>query len=208
MQVGVRRLGITHYSNVMQAMQEFTNTRSDSTEDEIWLTEHFPVYTQGQAGKPEHLLLPGDIPVVQSDRGGQVTYHGPGQLIIYLLINIRRKKMFVSDLVAAIEQSIIHVLKQYDIDAQNRKDAPGVYVDAAKIAALGLRIRRMCSYHGLSFNIDMDLKPYLGINPCGMQGLEVTQLKNFGVEDELASVANLVLEQLITRLNYSGWRAL
>ncbi len=211
MQVGVRSLGITHYSRVLEAMQKFTSERSEHTEDEIWITEHHPVFTQGQAGKAEHVLMPGNIPVIQSDRGGQVTYHGPGQLVIYLLINIKRKKLFVRDLVCGIEQSIIEVLGAYDIIAANRVDAPGVYVDGAKIAALGLRIRRMCSYHGLSFNIDMDLEPFQRINPCGMENLSVTHLAEQIQSQpgpDMAVVAKLVLERLLQHLDYSASHAL
>ena len=211
MQLGVRQLGLTHYGDVLHAMQKFTNERTESTADEIWITEHYPVFTQGQAGKPEHILLPGNIPVVQSDRGGQVTYHGPGQLVMYLLINIKRKKLFVRDLVCGIEQSIIEVLQSFDVKSANRDDAPGVYVDGAKIAALGLRIRRMCSYHGLSFNINMELEPFQRINPCGMENLPVTQLfdqvpeaKGRQAEIDMANIAQLVLAQLLQRLDYSA----
>jgi len=210
-QIKVHQLGLTCYTDVLQAMQKFTNERTGSTEDEIWVTEHYPVFTQGQAGRPEHVLLPGDIPVIQSDRGGQVTYHGPGQLVIYLLINIKRKKLFVRDLVCAIEQSVIEVLRSFDVKSANRDDAPGVYVDGAKIAALGLRIRRMCSYHGLSFNVDMELEPFQRINPCGMENLPVTQLRDQIPEParaqvalDMDSISRLVLQQLLQRLDYSG----
>ena len=203
----VRQLGLTDYGAVLAAMQKFTNERTPSTNDELWITQHNPVFTLGQAGKSEHLLLPGDIPVVQSDRGGQVTYHGPGQLIIYLLINIKRQKLFVRDLVCGIEKSIIQVLADLGIPAENRSDAPGVYVAGAKIAALGLRIRKMCSYHGLSFNISMDLEPFERINPCGIRGLSVTQLKDLGGPDDLSRVALLVVDQLVQQLGYSGCRS-
>lgn len=172
----VRRLGRQDYSHVWHAMQAFTAARSTDTGNEIWLVEHNPVYTQGQAGKPEHLLMPGDIPVVQSDRGGQVTYHGPGQLVIYLLLSLRQIGLGVRGLVSAMENSVIEVLASYGIAATARADAPGVYVGQAKIAALGLRVKRGCSYHGLSFNLDLDLEPFQRINPCGHQGMPVTRL--------------------------------
>ena len=172
----VRRLGLLDYETVWQAMQTFTDGRDENTPDELWLVEHPPVFTQGQAGRAEHILAAGDIPVIQVDRGGQVTYHGPGQIVAYPLIDIRRKGMGVRQLVTAIEQAIIAVLKSYAIEAEPRADAPGVYVDGVKIAALGLRIRKGRSFHGLSFNIDMDLEPFQRINPCGFQGLEVTNL--------------------------------
>ncbi len=172
----VRRLGLLDYEPVWQAMQVFTDDRDENTADELWLVEHPPVFTQGQAGRAEHILAAGDIPVVQVDRGGQVTYHGPGQIVAYPLIDIRRMGMGVRELVTAIEQAIVAVLQSYDVVARPRADAPGVYVDDVKIAALGLRIRKGRSFHGLSFNIDMDLEPFQRINPCGFEGLEVTNL--------------------------------
>lgn len=172
----VRDLGRTRYQEVQVAMQAFTDTRGPDAASELWLTEHQPVFTQGQAGKPEHVLAPGDIPIVQSDRGGQVTYHGPGQIVAYLLFDLRRMGMSVRTLVSGIESAVIDVLRGYGVEGAARADAPGVYVRGAKIAALGLRVRRGCSYHGLSFNIDMDLEPYSRINPCGLSGLQVTQL--------------------------------
>jgi len=191
----VRRLGLLDYQTVWQAMQAFTDQRDDNTPDELWLVEHPPVFTQGQAGRAEHILAAGDIPVVQVDRGGQVTYHGPGQIVAYPLIDIRRLGMGVRELVTAIEQAIIAVLDSYGIDAKPRKDAPGVYVNGVKIAALGLRIRKGRSFHGLSFNIDMDLEPFQRINPCGFQGLEVTNLSALTavtmVEAEDRLIANL-----------------
>ncbi len=164
------------YMPVWEAMRHFTETRTDSTPDELWLLNHAPVFTQGQAGKPEHILLPGEIPIVQIDRGGQVTYHGPGQLVAYLMIDVRRSGIGVRDLVERIEQSVIDVLAEYGVEGESQRNAPGVYVKGAKIAALGLRIRQGCSYHGLSFNIDMDMRPFARINPCGYAGLRVTQL--------------------------------
>lgn len=166
------------YVPVWEAMQAFTAARTAETPDELWLLTHAPVFTQGQAGKPEHVLSPGDIPVVQIDRGGQVTYHGPGQLVVYLLLDVRRRGLGVRELVERIEQGVIDVLAAQGIVAEAQRKAPGVYVNGAKIAALGLRIRQGCSYHGLSFNIDMDLTPFARINPCGYQGMAVTQLRD------------------------------
>lgn len=184
----VRFLGLQPYESTWQAMQAFTAARGENTPDEIWLLEHPPVYTQGQAGKPEHLLNPGQIPVVQIDRGGQVTYHGPGQLVAYVLLDLKRRKLGVRDLVRRLEQSVIDLLAGYGITAYGKVDAPGVYVTQgegeAKIAALGLRIRNGCCYHGLSFNVRMDLSPFHHINPCGYAGLAVTQLADFGHIDE------------------------
>lgn len=154
-------------------MQAYTDTRQASNPDEIWLVEHDPVFTQGQAGKEEHLLMPGDIPVVQVDRGGQVTYHGPGQQMLYILLNMKRRKIGVRQLVTALESCVVNVLKEYDIEAYPKADAPGVYVDEKKICSVGLRIRRGCSFHGLALNVNMDLSPFLRINPCGYQGLEM-----------------------------------
>ncbi len=172
----LRQLGIQDYLPVWEAMQAFTRERSAETPDELWLLQHHPVFTQGQAGKPEHILDAHGVPVVQSDRGGQVTYHGPGQLVVYFLLDVRRRGMGVRDLVDLVEQSVLEVLQGYGIAAELRRSAPGVYVDGRKIAALGLRIRKGCSLHGLSFNIDMDLAPFGWISPCGYQGLEAMQL--------------------------------
>jgi lipoyl(octanoyl) transferase len=174
----VRKLGLVDYQTVWAAMREFTETRDENSRDEVWLLQHPRVFTQGQAGKAEHVLAPGDIPVIQVDRGGQVTYHGPGQIVGYLLIDLRRRKLGIRELVTGIENSIIAVLRQYDISASAKPDAPGVYLpDGAKIAALGLRVRRGCTFHGLSLNVDMDLQPFSRINPCGFSGLQVTQLR-------------------------------
>lgn len=173
----IRDLGLTDYTPVWQAMQSFTNTRTADTPDELWVLQHKPVFTQGQAGKPEHVLDAHGIAVIQSDRGGQVTYHGPGQLVIYFLLDVRRRGFGVRTLVDLIETSLISVLASYGIDASLRKGAPGVYVGDRKIAALGLRVRKGGSLHGLSFNVDMDLTPFSYINPCGYAGMEVTQLR-------------------------------
>ncbi len=185
------------YQPVWDAMRCFTDSRTQETPDEIWLLTHKPVFTQGQAGKPEHVLNPGDIPVIQIDRGGQVTYHGPGQLIAYLMIDVRRSGLGVRELVERIERSVIDVLDMYGIAAVNQRKAPGVYVNDAKIAALGLRIRHGCSYHGLSLNIGMDLSPFARINPCGYQGMEVTQLSELLTS---ASDATTLMNQTAQRL--------
>ncbi len=171
----VRQLNTMDYSKVWHAMQNFTNNRDEQTSDELWLVEHPPVFTQGQAGKEEHILMPGDIEVVKVDRGGQVTYHGPGQQVIYFMINLRRKKIGVRDLVTLIEQTIVATLNDYNVRAYPKPDAPGVYVDEKKIASLGLRVRKGCSFHGLALNVNMDLSPFLRINPCGYAGLEMIQ---------------------------------
>lgn len=192
----VRELGLLDYETVWRAMHRFTDTRMPETPDELWSVQHPPVFTQGQAGKAEHVLNPGDIPVVQVDRGGQVTYHGPGQIVLYPLLDLRRLDLGVRELVTLIEQSIIDTLAGDGISAQRRCGAPGVYVQDEKIAALGLRVRRGCSFHGLSFNIDMDLEPYTRINPCGFEGLAVTQLST------LAPVRlSQVRDRLITNLS-------
>jgi len=189
----VRRLGLMDYEPVWRAMQSFTDQRDASTPDELWLVQHPPVFTQGQAGRAEHLLAPGDIPVIQVDRGGQVTYHGPGQVVCYPLVDIGRMQLGVRALVGGIEQAIIDVLKSYGVEAQLVEGAPGVYVDGVKIASLGLRIRRGKSFHGLAFNVDMDLEPFQRINPCGYRGLQVTNLSAFArasigeVEDRLVT---------------------
>lgn len=185
----VRRLGVRDYQPVWRAMQEYTERRGADSGDELWLVEHPPVFTVGLNGKPEHLLAPADIPVVHIDRGGQVTYHGPGQLVIYPLLDLRRLKLGVRHLVTSLEQAVIDLLADYGITAVGRRDAPGVYVDGAKIAALGLRVRRGCSYHGLSLNVAMDLEPFARINPCGYPDLRVTQLSALAGPVEMTAVA-------------------
>ncbi|KGK16996.1 lipoyl(octanoyl) transferase LipB [Vibrio navarrensis] len=201
-QLVVKRLGRQDYSPVWQAMHQFTDQRSEETCDEVWLVEHNPVFTQGQAGKAEHLLNTGDIPVVQSDRGGQVTYHGPGQLVVYFLINLRRKKLGVRDLVTTIENLVINTLKAYNIDSAARPDAPGVYVDGKKICSLGLRIRKGCSFHGLALNVNMDLSPFLRINPCGYQGMEMVQVSELGGPNELVTIEQQLIKELVNLLGY------
>ena len=172
----IRELGLVDYQPTLDAMRSFTDQRGVDTADELWLLQHPRVFTQGQAGKAEHVLAPGDIPVIQVDRGGQVTYHGPGQWVVYLLVDVRRRNMGVRSLVTMIEQSIVTLLAEYGIEAVARADAPGVYAGDSKIASLGLRVRRGCSYHGLALNVDMDLEPFQRINPCGFEGLQVTSM--------------------------------
>lgn len=197
----IRTLGRRDYVSTWRAMQEFTATRTADTADELWLVEHPPVYTQGMNGKPEHLLDVGDIPLVKTDRGGQVTYHGPGQIVVYVLIDLRRRGLGVRQLVGLLEQAVIDLLTGYGIAAQTRRDAPGVYVQGKKIAALGLRVRHGCSYHGLSLNVAMNLAPFQRINPCGYAGLEVTQLRDEGGVDNLADVSAALLSCLKQCLN-------
>lgn len=205
----LRHFGQLPYDDVYQAMQRYTAQRDGSASDELWLLQHPSVFTQGQAGKPEHLLFTGDIPVVQSDRGGQVTYHGPGQIVGYVLFDIKRADYGVRDLVSAIENAIIDVLADYGISARARPDAPGVYVGDAKIAQLGLRIKRGCSYHGLSLNVDMDMEPFLRINPCGYQGMEVICMRQLlndktpGIDEVEAKLAAAIASQLNTEITDS-----
>ena len=198
----VKKLGRQDYEPVWKAMHKFTDERTEEDLDQVWLVEHNPVFTQGQAGKAEHVLNAGDIPVIQSDRGGQVTYHGPGQLVAYFLINIRRKKFGVRDLVTHIENLVIKTLKAYNINSTARPDAPGVYVDGKKICSLGLRIRRGCSFHGLALNVGMDLSPFLRINPCGYQGMEMAQVSQLGGPSELESVEQQLIQELVELLGY------
>lgn len=200
----VRSLGIQPYDEVWQAMREFTDSRDESTPDELWVVEHPPVFTLGQAGKREHILKESDIPIVKSDRGGQVTYHGPGQLVIYLLLDLRRNSLGVRDLVSGIENAIINLLKSWDIASEARKDAPGVYVAGRKIAALGLRVRRGRSYHGLSLNVAMDLTPFEAINPCGYEGLEITQLRALGVDESVSAVAQSLVNEIMHTFRYDA----
>ncbi len=197
----VNRLGLSDYHETWQAMRDFTDRRDASTRDELWITEHAPVFTQGLNGRAEHLLAPGNIPVVQIDRGGQITYHGPGQLVLYCLLDIKRLGLGVKSLVATLEKSVIDLLQGYGIEAAARAGAPGVYVGEAKVAALGLRIRKGCCYHGLSLNVDMDLEPFSRINPCGYQGLEVTQLRDLGVVTEVEALGQELADILIGNLS-------
>ncbi|HEX7966297.1 MAG TPA: lipoyl(octanoyl) transferase LipB [Gammaproteobacteria bacterium] len=200
----IRHLGQVDYVPTWRAMEEFTLARGPDTPDEIWFLEHPPVFTLGLAGKMEHVLTPGDIPVVHIDRGGQVTYHGPGQLVVYPLLDLKRMKLGVRALVEALENSVIDTLEGYGIQARGRRDAPGVYVDARKVCSIGIRVRRGCSYHGIAFNIAMDLEPFRRINPCGYVGLEMTQVSALGGPDSVRRVAEDLAPALLERLRYNG----
>ena len=185
----IKQLGLQDYQNVWQAMQNFTQAREADTPDELWIVEHPPVFTLGRNGKPEHILQDSDIPVIKVDRGGQVTYHGPGQIVIYFLLDLHRRKLGIRRLVTLIEDCIVELLAQYDVIANSDPKAPGVYVEGKKVAALGLRVSKGRTTHGLSLNVDMDLKPFSYINPCGYVGLEVTQTKQLGIKDEMNAIA-------------------
>lgn len=200
----VKNLGMVAYQDTLAQMSQFTGLRNEDTPDELWFLQHHPVFTQGQAGKKEHILSPGDIPIVQSDRGGQVTYHGPGQLVCYLMIDLKRKHLGVRDLIDGIENSIIQLLEGYGIESSAKREAPGVYVQDSKIAQLGLRVKKGCSYHGLSLNISMDLEPFERINPCGFAGLKVTDLRNLGVCEEFPMIATRLLRQLEQNFGYDS----
>ncbi|MCB1887587.1 MAG: lipoyl(octanoyl) transferase LipB [Rhodocyclaceae bacterium] len=195
----VRRLGLVPYEPVWQAMQAYTGERGPDSPDECWLVQHPPTYTLGQAGKREHLLRDTDIPVVKIDRGGQITYHGPGQVVGYLMLDLRRRNLKVREMVQRIEQALIDCLAGYGLAARRKDGAPGVYIGEDKIAALGLRVRNGCSYHGLALNVDMDLAPFTWINPCGYSGLKTIQLKDFGVRDDVDTVASRLLDQLLVQ---------
>lgn len=196
----VRQLGRCAYTPIWQGMQTFTDKREKHSADEIWLVEHDPVFTQGQAGKEEHLLMTGDIPVVKVDRGGQVTYHGPGQQMMYVLLDIRRLNIGVRELVTWLEEIIIATLSDYGIDAYAKKDAPGVYVNEAKIASLGLRVRHGCTFHGLALNVNMDLSPFLRINPCGYAGMQMIQTSDLHQDHTLAQTGQKLVEYMIEKL--------
>ncbi len=196
--VRLKYRGLCDYVSVCRAMREFTLHRDETTADEFWVLEHHPVYTFGQAGRSEHLLNPGSIPVVHSDRGGQITYHGPGQLIVYTLIDIRRLGVGVRQLVTNLEAGVIALLDDFGLVGHRIEKAPGVYVKGAKIAALGLRIRSGCAYHGIALNVDMDLGPFAGIHPCGYSGMRVTQLSQLGIAVEVFEVAGILIQHLCT----------
>ncbi|WP_314188684.1 lipoyl(octanoyl) transferase LipB [Yersinia massiliensis] len=198
----LRQLGLQPYDPVSQAMHNFTEYRTDATADEIWLVEHQRVFTQGQAGKAEHVLMPEDIPVIQSDRGGQVTYHGPGQQVMYIMIDLKRAKMGVRQLVTAIENTVIQTLAKVGIESQARPDAPGVYVGQQKICSLGLRIRRGCSFHGLALNIAMDLEPFQRINPCGYAGMQMTQVSALKTGTSVTDIQPILVREFIQQLGY------
>ena len=201
----VRDLGIVDFETTWREMQDFTQARDENTPDEIWFLEHPPIFTLGLNGKREHVLAPGDIPLLDIDRGGQVTYHGPGQLVVYPLVNLRRQKLGVRDLVDAMERAVVDCLAEFDIVAAPKPDAPGVYTeDGAKIASLGIRVRRGCSYHGLAFNVNMDLEPFQRINPCGYEGLQMTQVVDRGGPADLAAVRKALEPHLRRHLRYNA----
>ena len=200
--MNLRTFAVEPYPIIYQEMLSFTEKRTEETKDELWFLQHQPVFTQGQAGKAEHILFPGNIPVIQTDRGGQVTYHGPGQLVVYLLLNIRRLGLGSRSLVECIERAIVSTLKEWDISAEARTDAPGVYVGDKKIASLGLRIKKGCTFHGLALNVDMDLEPFSRINPCGYAGMQMTQMVNETQQPvEFNQVLNRLKTYLIAELN-------
>ena len=196
----VRRLGLVDYLPTWQAMRDFTAQRDAETPDELWLLQHPPVYTLGLAGKPEHLLRDSGIPLVKTDRGGQITYHGPGQIVAYLLLDVQRRGIGVKELVRRMEQAVIDLLADYGVVAERREKAPGVYVNGAKIAALGLKVKNSGSYHGLALNVDMDLTPYAAINPCGYAGLRVTQTRDVGIADNIATLTDTLAQYLTDNL--------
>lgn len=203
----VRHLGRREYQGVWDAMKAFTDARNEQTADELWFVEHDPVFTQGQAGKAEHLLAPGDIPVVQVDRGGQVTYHGPGQQVVYVMIDLRRRQLGVRQLVTAIENGIIKFLDKYRINSMARADAPGVYLTTGeKICSIGLRIRKGCSFHGLALNIAPELEPFSRINPCGYSDMKITSTKLEGGPEELQAIQAPLADALAETLGYPGWK--
>ncbi|MCL2893244.1 lipoyl(octanoyl) transferase LipB [Brenneria tiliae] len=204
----VRQFCVQPYQPISLAMHQFTDLRDDKTLDEIWLVQHPPVFTQGQAGKAEHVLTPGDIPVIQSDRGGQVTYHGPGQQVMYVLVDLKRRKLGVRQLVTAIEQTVVNTLAHFHIAARARADAPGVYVGERKICSLGLRIRRGCSFHGLALNIVMDLSPFQRINPCGYAGMQMTQVSDYAPGVTLEDTAAVLVESFRQLLGYRHYEVI
>lgn len=197
----IRQLGLQDYEPIWQKMQSFTDERDANVDDEIWLVEHNKVFTQGQAGKAEHILMPGDIPVVNVDRGGQVTYHGPGQQVIYLMLNIKRRKLGVRNLVTAMENAVVSTMADLGISAYAKPDAPGVYIDERKVCSLGLRIRKGCSFHGLALNVDMDLAPFQRINPCGYAGMEMTDCIREGANTTLSAAGELLVKHLLVELS-------
>lgn len=199
--MNIHQLGIQDYDRIWSQMKEFTVNRTEETPDELWLLEHFPVYTQGQAGKPEHILNNNAIKIVQSDRGGQVTYHGPGQLVAYVLMDLRRRNLGIRTLVSQLEQVLLSVLTHYNIEANIQCGAPGVYVGEKKIASIGLRVKNGCTYHGIALNVDMDLSPFLGINPCGFSKMEMTQISHFHPEINTADVNQQFIQGFLTQFN-------
>ncbi len=204
--IKLQYLGLSDYEPVWHAMQDFTDNRNKESLDELWMVEHPPVFTQGQAGKPEHVLNPGAIPIIQVDRGGQVTYHGPGQIVIYPLIDLKRNKIGIKALVFGIEEALIQTMLAYGVVAKRKEKAPGVYVEGKKIASLGLRVRKGCTFHGLAFNIRMDLEPFSRINPCGFVGLEVEQLSALNPLVDFNKVQELLIKKLCEALNFTVLR--
>lgn len=202
--LNIRWLARQDYLSCWEAMQHFTHSRDENTIDEIWLLEHNPVFTQGQNGKPEHILNAGNIPVIQTDRGGQVTYHGPGQLMLYILVDLRRKKINIRELVSILENAVIQVLAEYNILAYAKKEAPGVYVDERKICSIGLRIRKGCSYHGIAFNVSLDLEPFSRINPCGYTQLKMTHFAQLGGLDDILESGRKLVSYLTKSLGYTN----
>jgi lipoyl(octanoyl) transferase len=200
----VRRLGLVEYEPTWRAMQRFTDERNAATPDEIWFLEHPPVFTLGMNASTAHVLVPGDIPVVQIDRGGQVTYHGPGQLVVYPLVDLRRAKLGVRDIVTALEQSVIQLASDFGITAETRRGAPGIYVADKKLGSVGIRIRRHSSYHGLAVNVNLDLEPFSRINPCGYEGLQMTQLAELGGPDSVERAADALEPYLLRALGFSA----
>ena len=198
----IRNLGVKDYQETWKKMKDFTDFRNDSTLDEVWLLQHPPVFTQGLAGKPEHILNPHAIPVIQTDRGGQVTYHGPGQLVVYILLDLKRQQMHARQLVRQLEKSVVDLLATLSIHAQPKCDAPGVYIDDAKICSIGLRVRKNCSYHGMALNVDMDLTPFAYINPCGYSNLKMTQIKSFVTDITFATIQTKMMDALIKNFGY------
>lgn len=198
--VVIKQLGMLPYLKTYQAMHDFTKLRDAQTLDEIWLVEHLPVFTQGKVGKPEHLLTTTDIPVVQTDRGGQITYHGPGQQIMYILFDLKRRKIGIRDVVSYLENSVIQTLQHYDITAYSKSDAPGVYINQQKICSLGLHIKHGCTLHGLALNIDMDLTPFNYINPCGYAGLKMTHMKHYIAQIDRQEINQLLTDNFINQL--------
>lgn len=202
--IQIRCLGKQDYEPVWHAMRQFTEHRTEQTIDELWLVEHNPVFTLGQAGKETHILAPGEIPIIRTDRGGQVTYHGPGQLVIYFLLDMRRLQLGVRDLVWVLEQTIVDLLATYAVNAHIQCGAPGVYIEKAKIASIGLRIKKGCSYHGMALNVDMDLSPFTRINPCGYQNLTMTQLSEHAKGVSLQQVREQLTAYMLKKLSYTN----
>jgi lipoyl(octanoyl) transferase len=199
----IRDLGFCDYHKTWENMREFTDSRDENTPDEIWLLQHSPVFTQGLAGKAEHILSPHNIPIIQTDRGGQVTYHGPGQLVLYALIDLKRKGMHTRDFVRTLEKCVIDLLAEMNITAQSKCDAPGVYVNDEKICSIGLRVRKNCSYHGIALNVDMDLTPFSYINPCGFENMKMTQIKTLNSSASFDTIKKAIVTTFLKNFGYN-----